>query len=350
MVKIYQKIKAVVRDNTSVFIIVVLIHLFLFAYLFNNIVYVIRSGEAGVKYLLFFGGTKVDEVLPEGIHFIWPWDRIYIYNVRVHETFHEFDVLTKNGLKIHLLISVRYQPEYYLLGVLHKNVGKDYLSKVVLPEIESVLRIIIGQIEAEEVYTTKTSLIQESLNDAIEQVSQRFVRVDDVIIKRIILPDTVQKTIQYKIEQKHLVEAHQFKIEREKKEAERKEIEAGGFKKYNDILSSSLSEEILHWKGIEATLALSKSENSKVVIVGGGKRGLPIFGNISFDELSSDHTGKAETFPEEPAKKRADKTGSAKKPGTETTDKTVSPENDGLADFFGEKLYSEPLETRSSGN
>jgi len=350
MAKIYQKIKAAIRDNKPLFIIVILIHLFLFAYLFNNIVYVIYSGEAGVKYLMFFGGTKVDEVLSEGIHFILPWDKIYIYNVRVQETFHEFDVLTKNGLKIHLLISVRYRPEYNLLGVLHKNVGKDYLSKVVLPEIESVLRIIIGQIEAEEVYTTKTSLIQESLNDAIEQVSQRFVRVDDVIIKRIILPTSVQETIQYKMEQKHLAEAHLFKIEREKREAERKRIEAEGYRRYNEILSSSLSEEILHWKGIEATLALSESENSKVVIIGGGKRGLPIFGNIAFDEISPDHTGKLETSPEEPAKKRADETGSAEKLSTETTDKTVSPENDGLADFFGEKLYSEPPGTRSPGN
>ncbi|MDM8548457.1 prohibitin family protein [Desulfobacterales bacterium HSG2] len=342
MAKIYQKIKAAIKDNTSLFIIVILIHLFLFAYLFNNIVYVIRSGQAGVTYLLFFGGTVVDEVLPEGIHFIWPWDKIYIYNVRIQETFHEFDVLTKNGLKLHLLISVRYRPEYNLLGVLHKNVGKDYLTKVVLPEIESVLRIIIGQIEAEEVYTTKTSLIQESLNDAIEQVSQRFVKVDDVIIKRIILPASVQKTIQYKMEQKHLAEAHLFKIEREKREAERKRIESEGYRRYNEILSSSLSEEILHWKGIEATLALSESENSKVVIIGGGKRGLPIFGNIAFDETLPDNTGKSGASSEEPAKRTTEESGSAEEHSSETTDEAVSSEKSGLADFFEEKLYSEP--------
>lgn len=285
--KIYLKIKAFSKDNLSLFIILVLIVLFFFAYLFNNIVITIHSGQAGVYYSRFDGGTKVDRVYDEGIHFIYPWDKLYIYNVRVQEYFHEFDVLTKNGLTVHLLISIRYYPEYHLLGMLHKKVGPDYLNKVVVPEIEAVLRIIIGKINAEEVYTTKTSLIEESLNEAIEQVSQRFVIVDDVIIKRVTLPPSVQKAIQYKEEQKHLAEAHDFKILREKKERERKTIEADAYRKYNRIIASSLTAQILDWKAIQAALELSRSPNTKVVVLGSGKRGLPVLGSLLLDAPSN---------------------------------------------------------------
>jgi len=283
MRKIYEKIRDVFKRNSSIFIISLLIVLFIIIYMFNNIVYTINSGQGGVLYLRFFGGTVVDRVYPEGIHFIFPWDKMYIYNTRIQEYFHEFDVLSKKGLKIHLLISIRYYPEYNLLGILHQKVGPDYLNKVVIPEIESVLRIIIGKIDAEEVYSTKTSLIQEAINTAIEQVSQRFVKVDDVIIKTITLPTSIEKAIQYKVEQQHLAEAYIFKIEKEKREAERKRIEAQGLRDYNKTVKSSLSEQILLWKGIEATLELSRSKNAKVVVIGGGKNGLPIVGTVPME-------------------------------------------------------------------
>ncbi len=280
MRKIYEKIRDTFKKHSSLFIMSLLIVLFIVVYLFNNIVYTINSGEGGVLYLRFFGGTVVDRVYPEGIHFIFPWDKMYIYNTRIQEYFHEFDVLSKTGLKIHLLVSIRYYPEYNLLGILHQKVGMDYLNKVVIPEIESVLRIIIGKIDAEEVYSTKTSLIQEAINTAIEQVAKRFVKVDDVIIKKIELPPSIEKAIQYKAEQQQLAEAHIFKIEKAKREAERKRIEAQGLRDYNKIVKASLSEQILLWKGIEATLELSRSNNSKVVVIGGGKNGLPIIGTV----------------------------------------------------------------------
>jgi regulator of protease activity HflC (stomatin/prohibitin superfamily) len=297
MKKLYDFIKDKIKSNSAVFIVVLLIALFVVAYLFNSIVYTISSGEGGVLYRRFFGGTVVDKVYPEGIHFIFPWDRMYIYNVRVQEVPYEFDVLTKKGLRVQLRISIRYAPEYDLLGVLHQKVGPDYVNKVVIPEIESVLRVIIGQMDAEEVYTTKTAVIEKAINEAIEQVSQRFIKVDDVIIKRLQLPPSVEDAIRYKIEQKHLAEAYIFKIEREEREAERKRVEAGGIRDYNEIVQSSLSDKILYWKSIQASLELSKSQNSKVVVIGGGKNGLPIFGNIPIDFVSESELDRQEPSP-----------------------------------------------------
>lgn len=279
----YQKIKRKFKSSLPYFAVIVVIMLCIIAFFFNYIVITIHAGEGGVLYKRFSEGTIIDKVYPEGIHFIFPWDIMFIYNVRVQQIAHEFDVLTKNGLKVHLVISIRYYPEYDLLGVLHKKVGPQYVDTVVIPEIENVLRILIGRLDAQEVYTTERSIIEKSLNEAVEQVAQRFIIVDDVLIKKMKLPLKVEASIQSKIEQKHIADAHDFKIKREKKEAERKRIEAEGLSVYNNIVNQSLSGNILQWMAIQATLELSKSENTKVVVVGSGKRGLPVFGSLLLD-------------------------------------------------------------------
>ncbi|MDM8550682.1 prohibitin family protein [Desulfobacterales bacterium HSG2] len=279
----YQKTKRKLKNILPHLIVVMIIILVASAYLFNSIVITIHSGEGGVLYKRFSGGTVIDKVYAEGIHFIFPWNIMFIYNVRVQQIAHEFDVLTKNGLKVHLAISIRYYPEYDLIGVLHKKVGPQYVETVVIPEIENVLRILIGRLDAQEVYTTERSIIEKSLNEAVEQVAQRFIIVDDVLIKKMRLPPKVEQAIQNKLEQKHLADAHDFIIEKQKKEAERKRIEGQGMRAYNDIVNKSLSNQILQWMAIQATLELSKSDNTKVVVVGSGKRGLPVFGNLLLD-------------------------------------------------------------------
>ncbi len=284
-----------VKKYLPVTITFFLIFLILFLLLFNRIVIVIRSGEGGVLYRTLVGGTVTTKVYDEGVRLIFPWDKMYIYNARVQEYSHEFDALTKNGLKVHLNLSVRYRPEYKLLGVLHKEVGKEYVHIVVLPEIESVLRVLIGGLDAEEIYTTKQSLLEKAINGAIEQIAQRYVQVDDVIIKKLQLPDSVAESIRKKIEQKHVADAYVFRLRKEEEEKKRKRIEAEGLERF----SKALSPEVLHYMGIQATLELSKSENAKVVITGGGKDGgLPIIGSMPLAPFT-EYLSPAEKKPSE---------------------------------------------------
>lgn len=273
--KIDQLYNFVLRYKPEI-ILISLILIFLIVYLAPRIFITIRSGEAGVLYKRFFKGTIVDKVYSEGLHIVFPWNTMYVYNVRYQQLSHEIDVLTERGLKINLNVSIRYHPEYDLLGVLHKKVGPDYVNRIVIPEVDNTLRTIIGQYSAEYIYTRGAGVLQQAVNEAFEQVSERFVAIDDVIIKKITLPDSVQTAIQNKIEQEQLLKAHDFKIELAKKEARRKEIEAGGFKTYNDIIATSLNEQILSWQGIQATLQLSTSQNTKVIVIGPGKDGLPL--------------------------------------------------------------------------
>ncbi|CAK8714560.1 MAG: prohibitin family protein [Candidatus Electrothrix sp. AW5] len=301
MSEVRQKIKRALTRYLSAFLSFFLIILIVTILLFNRIVVFIGPGEGGVLYRLFLGGTVTTRVYPEGIQFIWPWDTMYIYNARIQEYPHEFDALTVNGLKVHLNLSVRYRPEYKLLGVLHQQVGEDYVNIVVLPEIENVLRVLLGSLNAEEIYTTKQSLLEKAINGAIEQIARRYIQVDDVIIKKIQLPDSVAESIRNKIRQKHIADAYVFRLQREEQEKERRRIEAEGLERFREALSPS----VLQYMGIQATLELSKSENAKIVVVGGGKDGgLPIIGNmpLSFtdDPSTSSEIDESSSVPPQP--------------------------------------------------
>jgi regulator of protease activity HflC (stomatin/prohibitin superfamily) len=253
-----------------------LILAFLLVYFWHSIFITIKSGEAGVFYRRFRGGTEVDRVYPEGFYVISPWDTMTIYNVRFQAIFHEMPALTKKGLNITIRLNIRYIPHYYLLGVLHQAVGPNYLNTVVIPEVEGTLRKIVGSLDADEVYTTQRGVIQTLVNEAIVQVAQRYVRIDDVNITEIRLPLRIQEAIETKLKEQQIAEAYVFKLDREKQEAERKRIEAGGIKDYNAMVGSSLTEKVLKWQGVQATQEIAKSPNTKVIIIGGGKDGLPV--------------------------------------------------------------------------
>ncbi|MBU0485493.1 MAG: prohibitin family protein [Proteobacteria bacterium] len=258
-----------------------LLLLFVIVYFWQSIFITIHAGEAGVLYRRFGGGTVVDRVYNEGLHVVAPVNIMTVYNVRLQTVAHQMEVLSSKGLMVTLSLSIRYRPERQVLGVLHQEVGPDYLHRIILPEVEAKLRAILGQYEAEEIYTSKRGVVQEVVNESLAQVSQRFVLIDNVMITNIELPAKIRAAIESKLVEQQLAAAYEFRLIREEKEAERKRIEAGGIKTYNNIVNLSLNERLLQWKGVEATLELSKSPNSKVVIIGSGKDGLPVILNTN---------------------------------------------------------------------
>lgn len=265
-----------IKKNLPIIIMGMLILLLVIFFFWPRIFIVISSGHAGALYRPLQGGTVTDQVYGEGLHIIPPWNTMHIYNMRVQEIPHEMQVLTQKGLKIHLSLSIRYHPEYDVLGVLHQNVGPDYVEKIVLPEVESTLRTIIGDFDAEEVYTTKRAILHKVLNQSLEQVTQKYIKIDDVIIRKVDLPTMIQNAIEEKLEQQQLAEAYVFRLQREEQEAQRRRIEATGLRDYNDTVRASLTPDILQWKGIEATREIATSENSKVIVIGNSSKELPI--------------------------------------------------------------------------
>jgi len=265
-----------VDANFPAYVVSLLLLLFFIVYFWPRIFITVHAGQSGVLYKRFFGGTVVDRVYGEGFHIIFPWNIMTVYDVRYQVAPHQMEVLTNKGLKVGVTMSIRSRPETEILGVLHQVVGPDYLKKVVIPEVEAVLRTVLGRYDAEEIYTTQKGVIQQVVNEALEQVSQRFVKIDDVVITAVELPPKIRAAIEAKLEEQQLAEAYVFKLEREKSEAERKRIEASGIRDYNTMIEASLSEKVLKWKGVEATRDLATSPNAKIVVIGGGKDGLPV--------------------------------------------------------------------------
>jgi regulator of protease activity HflC (stomatin/prohibitin superfamily) len=252
-----------------------LLALFIF---WKSIVVTIYAGEGGVLFKRW-GGTVVDRVYEEGLYTIFPWDILTPYTLRTQQKRHEFDVLSKQGLTIQLKISIRFKPNKEMIGVLHKTLGPNYLDSVVIPEIESVIRRYFGKFNDDELYTSKKAILENILNDATKQLADKFIILDDLIIRKMKFPPAIQDSIQNKITQYHKFKAYEYKVEREKLEAKRKVIEAKGISQYKDLISKSITKEYLEWAGIQATLKLAESNNAKIVVIGSAKNGLPLILN-----------------------------------------------------------------------
>lgn len=264
------------RENRTRWIVSTLVFLLLLAILWPWVFVTIHAGEAGVYYKRFGGGTVVDKVYGEGFHVVAPWDIMTVYNVRFQTTPHELDVLTGKGMQVHIKMAIRYQPEYDTLGVLHQKVGPDYFNKIIVPDVEATIRKVVGKYDVEQLYASEKDILQKLTNEAFSSANDKYLKIDSLLLTKIEMPLKIKEAIEKKQEEQQLAEAYLYKLAREKQEAERKAIEAKGVQTANTIIASSLSEQILRWKGIEATLDVSKSPNSKIVLFGSGKTGLPL--------------------------------------------------------------------------
>jgi regulator of protease activity HflC (stomatin/prohibitin superfamily) len=249
---------------------------FLFVYLTPDVLITVQSGEVGVLYRRLGGGTQIDSVTGEGLTFVAPWDQLFIYNVRVQEHKHKMHVLTNDGLQITLHLSIRYHPERDMVALLHQRVGPEYRERIVVPEVESVLRTTMGHFGMNEVYGADRGVLQRIIADSLDEVSQKYVQIDDVIVREVELPPQVNKIIEEKMMHKERAASFEYRLAAERKEAERKEIEANGFKRYNELLNESITPDVLKWRGLEVTRELAQSPNAKTLFLGNKSGDLPI--------------------------------------------------------------------------
>ena len=292
---------------------VVLVGLLIVVVLWPYVVITVGSGNVGVLWKRFNGldlycwcwvgrGTVLDprELREEGLHIIWPWDKLYLYNLRLQSTQQTYNAISKDGVSVKAQISVRYQLLHNSVAVLHKFIGPDFLTSVVNPEIGSQARQVIAQYTAEEVYTSREQIqkqirdgTQKSLSanlnklvqpEAMEQPDpkhyndflQDAIQILDTLVQTIDLPPDIVAAINRQTEQYYMIQEYKFRVEREAQETKRKQVEADGIAAFQKTVSQGISESYLRWRGIEATLLLAQSPNAKIVVIGTGKDGLPI--------------------------------------------------------------------------
>jgi len=237
----------------------------------------IEAGHLGVLFRPFGGGVDTKQTYGEGFHLIAPWNSLIEYDVRLQEKEESMDVLARNGLNIHIDVSVRFAPVASELPLLHREIGPDYMEKIVLPQIRASTRKVIGKYLPEELYSTKRDQIQEEIYHETDSLLRaKHIHLDAVLIRSVKLPQSIAEAIERKLRQEQEAMEYEFRIQKEQKEAERKRIEALGIKQFQDIVSSGLNPYLLRWKGIEATQALANSQNTKIIIIGSPKDGLPL--------------------------------------------------------------------------
>jgi len=247
----------------------------------NRMFFIIEAGERGVVFRPYTSGLDTENIYGEGFHIIAPWNRLYIYQVREQQRDEPMDVLDKNGLSINLDITVRFNPTYTRIGNLHQQFGTNYINVLVIPEVRSTVRQVAGRYSAEEIYSTKRSEVEQTIIDETKQVlGENYIDMRALLIRSINLPDQIRDAIESKLRQEQEALAYQYRLQREESEAERRRIEAEGIAAFNRIVNASLTDNILKQRGIEATIDLAESPNSKVVVIGSGQDGLPlILGN-----------------------------------------------------------------------
>jgi regulator of protease activity HflC (stomatin/prohibitin superfamily) len=238
----------------------------------------IDAGEAGVLWKRFAGGVVTDEPpLGEGFHIVAPWNNVIKYEVRQQELFEKMKVLSSNGLDIILETTAWYLPKSNDLGRLHQEKGQNYLERIIKPALRSAARSVVGRYTPEQLYSSKRDIIQSEIFDETKKIlDNQYIQLNDVLVRDVTLPPTIKDAIERKLKQEQESLEYEFRLVTAEKEAEKVRIEAQGKADANRILSASLNDNILKDKGIEATLQLANSANSKVVIIGSGDSGMPI--------------------------------------------------------------------------
>ena len=284
--------------------------------LWPSVVVTVPSGRVGVYWKRINGfdfycwcfvgrGTVLDprELREEGVHVVAPWDKLFIYDLRLQSTTQSINAISKDGVGVTAQINVRYQLAHRAVAVLHKFIGPQYLETVITPEIGSQAREVISKYTAEEVYTSRNKIQAQIRNatrkslvanldklvqpEAVEQPDpkgyndflQGSIQILDILILSIDLPPAIVDAINSQTAQFYMIQEYKFRIESEAQESKRKQIEANGIAAFQQTVSKGISDSYLRWRGIDATLRLALSPNAKVVIISAGKDGLPVIFN-----------------------------------------------------------------------
>ena len=263
----------------------------------------VPSGYVGVLWKRFGGGTVLDprKLKNEGMRITLPWNRVFLYDLRLQSVTETYNAISRDGISLTASINIRFRLKREAVPQLHQSIGPNYVQALIGPEIGNRMREVIAEYTAEDVYSTKRGEVQIKIRERAETMLGEkmmvgseggdsedldnapyriplyaMVNLINTLILGIELPSTVVTAINRKIEQYYISEEYKFRVAREIRESERKKIEAEGIHEFQQIVGQGISDSYLRWRGIEATLQLAQSSNSKIVIVGSGKDGLPI--------------------------------------------------------------------------
>ena len=251
----------------------ILIAIFLLILLWSSIASV-PTGHVGVLTLF---GRVTGTVLGEGIHLVNPLVSNNVLSVRTQEIKETASVPSNEGLIITMDTSLLFHLDPDKAADVFRRLGPSYSSVVVEPNLRSAVREATASHSANALYTGEREMVAKQINDQMKQeLSSRGVIVEAILLRDIQLPAALKASIETKQQAEQESLAMSFRLQKEKQEADRKRIEAGGIRDFQQIVAQGISPQLLEWKGIEATEKLADSKNTKVVVIGNSKNGLPL--------------------------------------------------------------------------
>ncbi len=235
---------------------------------------VVPAGNVGV---VDFFGTVSDNTLKAGINLVNPLARVVKFSVKTQEIKEVMDVPSKEGLTVQLELSALFHLNPDKAAETYKTIGENYVSIILEPNFRSVARGVTAAYEARALYTSERELLTLAILQDLEKIVEpRGITVEATPLRRVGLPPDLSRAIEEKLRADQESQRMQFVLLKEKQEAERKRIEAQGISDFQNIVAKGISEQLLRWKGIEATEKLASSPNAKIVVIGAGKDGLPL--------------------------------------------------------------------------
>ncbi|MBB6254535.1 prohibitin family protein [Nitrospirillum iridis] len=233
----------------------------------------IESGQLGVLWSRFGGGTVKDHVFGEGYRVIWPWNRMQIYDVRLQDMHGTVETLTADALRVSVDVTARFAPRATDLTTLHQTVGPRYRETVVWPDVVEAVRHVIRQLKPDDLRVLGEVELAGKVDAAArEAIQKHWVDLDRVLITRIALPDRLDAEIQDKLAEEQKLLAYQYILKQAEQQNQKWQIEADGIRQFEEKSHISM----LKWRGIEATEQLAASPNTKIVVTGNGGSQIPV--------------------------------------------------------------------------
>lgn len=263
------------QEATMTMLISVAAAIFAIAQVFT----VIPAGTVGV---VDFLGMVSDKTLSPGVNIVNPMAKVIKYSFKTQELKETMTIPSKEGLSVSLELSLQYRLDPEKANEVYKSIeGGDYLNVILVPQFRSVTRGVTAKYEAKALYTASRKQLEDEIVTELQHlVSDRGIIIEKAPLRQVALPARLTQSIEEKLQAEQESQRMSFVLQKESQEADRKRIEAKGIADFQTIVSDGINANLLKWKGIEATEKLANSANTKIVVIGSGKDGLPlILGN-----------------------------------------------------------------------
>jgi regulator of protease activity HflC (stomatin/prohibitin superfamily) len=239
-----------------------------------NSVACVKTGHVGVVTLF---GRVTGRTMTEGMHLVNPLARVHELTIKTQEVKERAEVPSKEGLIMGLEASVLYHLDPQQAAAVFQQIGPGYAEVLLVPNFRSAMRGVTAANSASTLYSdARESVARQIMSDLRGQVQARGIVIENVLLRDLQLPDTLKQAIEAKQQAQQEAQRMEFVLQRERQEAERKRVEAQGIKDFQHIVTEGISDRLLEWKGIEATVELARSSNAKIVVVGNTRTGLPL--------------------------------------------------------------------------